>query len=67
MTTLLDHAGDPWFELTPGLFTWALGRSEIAYAQTNHETTWPGDDLVDQTREQLDEGLYAPFTEAPPA
>lgn len=63
MTVLIDNAGDPWFELAPGLFTWAQGTDEIAKAQQSHETTWRGDNLVDQTRAQLDFGDYAPFTE----
>lgn len=64
MTVLIDNAGDPWFELQPGLFTWAMGESEVAYAQRNHELTWRGDNLVDQTRAQIDASDYAPFAEA---
>lgn len=59
---LQDKSGDLWFELLPGLYIWALGEGSYDAAFRCTQVTWPGDETVNRTREELDAGPWAPFS-----
>jgi hypothetical protein len=62
INVLIDKSGDLWFELVHGLYTWALGEDHVDAAFRCAEVTWPGDETVNRTREELDAGSWAPFS-----